>query len=166
MPEFAHSAKILIVDDVKFSRKVLESAFLAHRMSNLREAGDGGEALKAIAEWQPDAVLLDLMMPGIDGEGVCRALKDMQLPHQPVIIVQTSVEELASKHRLFALGVTDYVTKSAGVSFMDSAALGMLLLLRDWAVRKGAAVTLAHPQGQVKKLFAVSRFNDLFRIEE
>lgn len=54
----------------------------------------------------------------------------------------------------------------AGVTFMDSAALGMLLLLRDRTDARGIRLVLRQPAGQVCKVFEVSRFHQLFEIEE
>lgn len=53
----------------------------------------------------------------------------------------------------------------SGVSFIDSAALGMLLLLREKAQAHGFSVTLARPRGQVKKMLDISEFGTMFRIE-
>lgn len=52
------------------------------------------------------------------------------------------------------------------VDFIDSAALGILLLIRDKCEKASTSLTLVNPRGQVKHMFDVSRFNDLFRIEE
>ncbi len=52
------------------------------------------------------------------------------------------------------------------VEFIDSAALGMMLLLRDETEKNGKGLLLKTPKGQVKKMFQVSRFYDLFDIEE
>lgn len=53
-----------------------------------------------------------------------------------------------------------------GVEFVDSAALGMLLIARDESSRTGKALILRHPAGQVKKIFEISKFYDLFSIEQ
>jgi anti-anti-sigma factor len=53
----------------------------------------------------------------------------------------------------------------SGVEFIDSAALGILLLARDKCEKSETALTLKNPKGQVKQMFDISRFNDLFKIE-
>jgi anti-anti-sigma factor len=53
----------------------------------------------------------------------------------------------------------------ASVEFIDSAALGILLLTRDKCEKSSTALLLRNPRGQVKQMFDISRFNDLFRIE-
>jgi HptB-dependent secretion and biofilm anti anti-sigma factor len=52
-----------------------------------------------------------------------------------------------------------------GVEFIDSAALGILLLARDKCVKTATNLLLKNPKGQVKQMFDISRFNDLFQIE-
>lgn len=52
-----------------------------------------------------------------------------------------------------------------GVEFIDSAALGILLLARDKCVKSATNLLLKNPKGQVKQMFDISRFNDLFKIE-
>jgi anti-anti-sigma factor len=54
----------------------------------------------------------------------------------------------------------------AGVEFIDSAGLGMLLLLRDTCEKQKKSLTLTHPKGQVKKVFNISKFEHLFTLEE
>lgn len=60
--------------------------------------------------------------------------------------------------------VTDIIFDVAGVEFVDSAALGMLLLLRDVSQKKRAQVSLRGAGGQVKKMFDVSKFSQLFKV--
>ena len=54
----------------------------------------------------------------------------------------------------------------SGVEFVDSAALGLLLLVRDETEKKSVQLTLLKPQGQVQKMFKISRFYELFRVVE
>lgn len=63
-------------------------------------------------------------------------------------------------------GVNSIIFDFANVEFIDSAALGMLLLGLDESRRSGKRMVLRHPQGQVKKIFDVSRFKEIFEIVE
>jgi class 3 adenylate cyclase/CheY-like chemotaxis protein len=79
--------RILIVDDNESNRAIL-CARLASQGYELAEAGDGEEALAAIAAFGPDLVLLDIMMPKLNGLEVCRRLRaDVSAPFVPIILV-------------------------------------------------------------------------------
>ena len=78
---------ILIVDDEKIGRDTLE-ALLYNQGYHLIFARDGSEALSMVAQFEPDVILLDVMMPHLDGFEVCRRLKaDPQWRFIPVILV-------------------------------------------------------------------------------
>ncbi len=61
--------------------------------------------------------------------------------------------------------VKSIVINMSGTEFVDSAALGMLLLLREHAEKEGISLTILKPSGQVKKMFEVSKFDQLFNIK-
>jgi len=84
--------RILVVDDDRAVRESLRRS-LAFNGYTVDLAEDGVEALEAIASERPDALVLDVMMPVLDGFAVCRKLrKDPQLKHTPVILL-TAVGE-------------------------------------------------------------------------
>ena len=81
------TARILIVDDMPANTRLLE-AKLAAEYYQVSSARDGFEALAIAREWQPDLILLDVMMPGMDGYECCRHLKDDAVTlHIPVVMV-------------------------------------------------------------------------------
>ena len=87
------SARILVVDDVATNVKLLELRLSAEYFEVVT-ASSGPEALEICAHGQCDIVLLDVMMPGMDGFEVCRRLKqDPRTAHIPVIIV-TALDQL------------------------------------------------------------------------
>ncbi len=101
---------LLIVDDEERNIRLLK-ALLAPQNYNLREAINGEEALLRIAEELPDMVLLDVMMPKINGFEVCRCLKqDEKTKTIPVILVTALSEK---QHRVQALeaGADDFISK-------------------------------------------------------
>ena len=102
--------RILIVDDEKFNIKVL-TEFL-HDDYKIMAAKTGEQALKAVQGSNlPDLILLDILMPGIDGYEVCQTIKnDEKISHIPIIFV-TAVSEAMDAARAFELGAVDYVTK-------------------------------------------------------
>ena len=101
---------VLIVDDMLFNIKVLTETL--KRDYRIEVASNGAEALeRARGEPRPDLILLDVMMPGLDGYEVCRRLKDdPRTASIPVIFVTAQDDEAAEEHG-FELGGVDYITK-------------------------------------------------------
>jgi CheY-like chemotaxis protein len=105
-----HGSTILIVDDEPAGRDTLE-ALLMVQGYNLAFASDGPEALAKAAELTPDVILLDVMMPGMDGFDVCQRLRsDPLLTEVPVIMV-TALDDRDSRLRGIEVGADDFVTK-------------------------------------------------------
>src|SRR5579862_8699951 len=103
-------ATILVVDDIVANRETL-CELLEAEDYRLFEAADGATALRLAAEAPPDLVLLDVMMPGMDGYEVCRRLRtDIRLAEVPVIIV-TALDDQASLLAGIEAGADDFVTK-------------------------------------------------------
>lgn len=102
--------KVLVVDDSSVNRTLL-AAILTKAGFEIAEAQSGEEALAKVAEVLPDLVLLDIMMPGIDGYEVCAALKaDERTAAIPVIFL-SALSEAADKIKGLETGGADYVTK-------------------------------------------------------
>jgi adenylate cyclase len=102
-------ARILVVDDVPANVRLLE-AVLAAQGYEVVTAGDGGEALEAVAAQQPDLVLLDVLMPVLDGYEVCSRLRaDPATAVLPVVMVTSS--EGQEKTRAIAAGADDFIPK-------------------------------------------------------
>ncbi|MCU7922171.1 MAG: response regulator [Candidatus Thiodiazotropha sp. (ex Dulcina madagascariensis)] len=104
------ATQILVVDDNPLSRKLLNDMLGAEGYS-VRNAASGFEALSAIAEERPDLVLLDIMMPGMDGFEVVRRLNADQATRIPPIIMVTALDDEGSRARLAAAGINVMLTK-------------------------------------------------------
>jgi adenylate cyclase len=103
-------ARILIVDDNETNRDILQARLAVHGY-DLLQAGDGEEALAVVRDHHPDLVLLDVMMPKLDGIEVCRRLKsDRTLPFIAVILVTAKADSKDVVAGLEA-GADEYLTK-------------------------------------------------------
>ena len=104
------STLILVVDDDVFMRKILVR-YLERERYQLIEAANGMEALKIYQAYQPDVILLDAMMPILDGFECCSQLQNLPNgDHTPVLII-TALEDRESVDRAYEAGASDYVTK-------------------------------------------------------
>jgi two-component system cell cycle response regulator len=103
-------ARILIVDDNADLLAILSSRFRSHGFETL-EACDGTEALEMAQASNPDVVLLDVMMPELNGYQVCRKLKENPaLAHIPIILL-TAKDGEADKFWGSEVGASVYLTK-------------------------------------------------------
>ncbi len=104
------TARVLVVDDIPANVKLLE-AKLGAEYFDVVTAGSGPEALTAIDCEKPDIVLLDVMMPGMDGFEVCRRIKaNPATAHLPVIMV-TALDQVSDRVQGLEAGADDFLTK-------------------------------------------------------
>jgi len=101
---------LLIVDDTPDNVKVLLSV-LSHEGFKVLVAQDGEQGLETIEYVRPDLILLDIMMPGLNGFEVCQILKEREETRYIPIIFMTALTDTADKVRGFELGAADYITK-------------------------------------------------------
>src|SRR3989442_981329 len=111
------SARVLVVDDDEANRDLL-SRRLQQQGHTAEQAGDGEHALTILADRDYDLVLLDIMMPKLDGYGVLARMKaDDRLRHVPVIVI-SSLNEVENVTRCLDMGADDYVTKPFNVALL------------------------------------------------
>ena len=101
---------ILVVDDDPHSREIVR-AYLESRGFNVAVAKDGQDALARIEELHPALVLLDVMMPGIDGWEVARVIRNHPDCTNTRVIMLTARSDFADKHRGLRVGADDYLVK-------------------------------------------------------
>jgi len=101
---------ILVVDDEYNNRSLMED-FLTPLGYNVVLARNGEEALAKVDEESPDVVLLDVMMPGVDGFTVARTLKSREETKTIPVVMLTALMDLGSRIRAFELGADDFFTK-------------------------------------------------------
>ncbi len=101
--------RVLIVDDAKANLDILVEGLKADHKLSL--AMNGEMALQIAARTPPDLVLLDIVMPGMDGYEVCRKMRQMPETAEVPIMFLSSLEEVQNKTRGFEAGANDYLTK-------------------------------------------------------
>ena len=98
------ATRVLVVDDHPLTREALVSLLGAHGFEVAGTAADGAEAIARARDTQPDLVLLDLSMPGMDGATVCRRIRDEA--DTPIIVV-SGERDRAATVELLDLGADD-----------------------------------------------------------
>jgi two-component system, OmpR family, KDP operon response regulator KdpE len=104
-------ARVLVIDDEPQIQRAIRTALAGHGYGVIG-AETGEEGLTRFAERRPDIVLLDLMLPGIDGLEVCRRIREVS--STPIIVLSARGEE-RDKVAALDLGADDYLTKPFGV---------------------------------------------------
>lgn len=142
-PHETGNMSLLIVDDDEMNRYTLARRLTRDGYGRVAMAGDGNEALAAMRQDRFDLILLDIMMPVLDGFGVLEAMHaDERLKSIPVIVISAH-DDLANVVRAIELGATDYLTKP-----FDP------ILLR---ARVRACLERRHLQGELESALAETR---------
>jgi two-component system NtrC family sensor kinase len=101
---------ILVVDDTRANLRLL-TELLSENGYEVRPAPNGRIALRSVESKLPDLILLDIMMPDLDGYEVCRRLKASERSRDIPVIFISAIKETMDKVKAFALGGIDYITK-------------------------------------------------------
>ena len=102
--------RILIADDNDANRELLE-AYLVDIPCQIETSADGQETLDKVKTFQPDLVLLDVMMPKLSGFEVCKQLKDDPQTKRVMILMVTALNEQGDIERAVNAGTDDFLTK-------------------------------------------------------
>ncbi|HEY8189324.1 MAG TPA: response regulator, partial [Micavibrio sp.] len=138
------SARVLVVDDILPNVKLLE-AKLSSEYYDVLTATSGEEALLKVQNDSPDIVLLDVMMPGMDGFEVCRRIKANPLvAHIPVVMV-TALTDSSDKVRGLQAGADDFLSKPVNDTALMARVRSLVRLkmtIDEWRVRENTASQL------------------------
>ena len=105
-----YKANILVVDDTVANLRLLVN-LLVERGYKVRPASNGPMALSAARTEPPDLILLDILMPHMDGYEVCEQLKGDESTREIPVIFISAVSEVLDKVKAFTVGGVDYITK-------------------------------------------------------
>lgn len=154
------TARVLVVDDIPANLRLLEAKLRAEYFE-VALAASGPEALALTAAWSPDVVLLDVMMPGMDGYEVCAQLKSQPgTAHIPVVMV-TALTDQSERVRGLEAGADDFISKPVDTALLFArlrALLRMKQVLDAWRVRAETARDLGFdPPGDPNEDFQGAR---------
>jgi diguanylate cyclase (GGDEF)-like protein len=155
------SVRILVVDDHPDNVEII-NARLSSRGFVIETASNGEEALHVVRENPPHLILLDVMMPIMDGYEVCRRIKqDDSLPYIPIILV-TARDSTQDKVEGLDAGADDYLTKPINFPELEARVRSMLRIkrLQDELDQKNRELELANKR--LRKLSITDGLTDLF----
>ncbi|MBF0170272.1 MAG: sigma-54-dependent Fis family transcriptional regulator [Nitrospinae bacterium] len=135
---------VLAVDDEEDNTLLLKGR-LYRRGYDVETAASGAEALSRLADLSPDIVLLDVMMPGMDGFETCRRIKEMPRDEFLPVILLTARDDKESKVKGLDIGADDYVTKPFDIDELE-ARIRAMLRIRELQGR------LSQKEQEVKRL--------------
>jgi two-component system cell cycle response regulator len=153
--------RILVVDDVPDNVDILD-ARLSSRGYAVLTAANGEQALERVREQPPHLILLDVMMPGMDGHQVARIIKDDEtLPFIPIILV-TALNEAEDVVQGLESGADDYISKPYNFRELEARVRAMLRIkfLQDELDQKNRELELANKR--LKKLSITDGLTELF----
>ena len=119
----ASRKKIIVVDDEDDVRLFLQD-FLSDRDLQVETAANGEDALKKVESWRPHVVLLDVMMPGMDGLECLEKIKK-KYPEVFVIMI-TALKDEARIERAKKLGAYNYIVKPFSLSYLETELLKLI----------------------------------------
>jgi len=156
----AERPTVLVVDDQRINIRVL-----SHALSSSYEvltATDGAQALQICRGQRPDLVLLDVMMPGIDGHEVCRMLKADPLTRDIPVIFVTAHEDAHQETLGLELGAVDFISKPVVAAVVHARVRTHLGLARSNALLAATLQAAAEGMLVVTQGGAISRMNQAF----
>ena len=131
------TARLMVVDDDPANARFLEAA-LSAEYYEVKTICDAHEAVAGAAAWQPDVILLDVMMPRVNGYEICEQLKsDDSTRHIPVVMV-TGLKDPADRRRGLAAGADEFLTKPIEHEILLARLRGIIRLKRvldEWRAR-------------------------------
>jgi len=146
------TARLLIVDDVASNGRLLEALLMANYYV-AKFISDSRTVMATVEAWEPDVILLDIMMPHIDGYEICKLLKSQPATaHIPVIMV-TALKDRPDRHRALAVGADEFLIKPVETEILLARLRGTIRLkqlLDEWRSRGNSATALGLISGRLQ----------------
>jgi len=136
------SAKILVVDDTPMNVKLLADR-LSAKGYDIATAGSGAEALKRMDEWQPDLVLLDVVMPGMSGYEVCRKIRENTNTSILPVIMITALDPGEERIKGLDAGADDFLSKPVNTAELEARVRSLLRIKELYDKVQSQAAELA-----------------------
>ncbi|MDD2877947.1 MAG: PleD family two-component system response regulator [Acidiphilium sp.] len=152
------TARVLVVDDVAPNARLLE-ARLTSEYYEVKTIGKGSEVLATARAWQPDAILLDVMMPDLNGYEVCRLLKSHKATLDIPVIMITGLQKPSERSRGLRCGADEFLTKPVQYELLLARLRGVIRLkhlMDEWRVRGATASALGLHMGEPEDITAQS----------
>ena len=105
------SSKVLIIEDNKSNQALLAGLLAQIGVGKIEVASTGEEGLKKVQDFKPDLIILDIVLPKMDGYEVLLQLKQIDKEHKIPILIQTSTDTREARDRAFKAGASDFITK-------------------------------------------------------
>lgn len=144
---------VLLVDDTPENLQVLIEAFKEHQIE-IAVAQSGEETLEITSLFQPDIILLDVMMPGMDGFETCRRLKHAEGTRDIPVIFMTALTDTAHKMKGFEVGGVDYVTKPFHAEEVLARVNAHLLIRKQYQQLQEQNMLISEQREQLRELNA------------
>jgi PleD family two-component response regulator len=160
-----HRMKILVVDDDRMTVTLLEQLLRRHGYSRVMGITDSHEALATCATFDPDLILLDLIMPEVDGFAILEALRsDASETFLPIVILTADISEEA-KARALEAGATDFLVKPVSQTeallrirnLLETRRLHVLLENQRSALEEAVRERTAELRGTIAELQVVNQ---------
>lgn len=103
--------RVLVIDDDVKILRMIKTILQSEEDIKVITTSDGFQAGVIVSEWTPDIILLDMLMPGIDGFEVCRQLRRNDKTKEIPIIAVTVLRDEKQLKKMYACGITDYLAK-------------------------------------------------------
>src|SRR5947209_15400512 len=160
-----HRMKILVIDDDQLSVTLLEQLLTRHGYSRVLGVTDSQKAIETCTEFDPDLILLDLIMPGVDGFAVLEALRvDVSERFLPIVVLTADITEEA-KARALEAGATDFLVKPVSQTeallrirnLLETRRLHLVLENQRAALEEAVRERTAELRGTIAELQAVTQ---------